>query len=313
MRVRVAALALGMVALAGLALALAPAHLVGAGEYVAEHPLEVGLALVAYTGAFVLRAAAWRPLAGAPVPRGRLFSLLMGALFLNHAAPAKAGDIARMYALSRRGVAGEEAVAGVVASRAVDLAGLLAVLGAAWTLAGAGGWERAVLPAGVVVCAVSALALIPRLGLRLPRASSGRLAGLLRRAEGVLAALRGVSPGALARSFAFAAPAWVLEAGILWTVGRGSGWGSRPRRWSRPRSSRCSSPRFRSRRGLSVPTRPGWSRSCSPSGAGRDRVRRRRGDARDQVPVRIRRGPFAFAEGLAAVRKGVADEAGLQV
>jgi glycosyltransferase AglD len=63
------------------------------------HPFEMAFALLAYTGAFVLRAASWRPLITARIPLAKLFALLMGALFLNHAAPAKPGT-SLVYTLS---------------------------------------------------------------------------------------------------------------------------------------------------------------------------------------------------------------------
>ena len=311
---RVALLALGMAVLVGLALALAPVDLGKALGYAAERPLEIGLALAAYTGAFVLRTASWRPLVPAPIPRRRLFSLLMGSLFLNHAAPAKAGDLARMYAVSRRGVTGETAVVGVLVSRVVDLAGLLAALGVAWTLAGVGGWEGAVVPGGFVFCAILALVFLPRLRLKTPEALSGRFSDLFRRAAKVLAALRGVSPGVLVRSFAFAAPAWVLEAGILWAVGRALG--------TQLSAAEVVAATCFAVLVAAVPLTPG---SLGTYEAGMVAILLAFG-----VPVEtafaaavathavkflyaFAAAPFAFWEGLAAVRKGGSDEAGLQV
>ena len=315
MRGRVTLVILGMLALTALAVALAPADLGRALGYLAGRPGEALLALAAYTAAFVLRAASWRPLVGAPIPLRRLFSLLMGALFLNHAAPAKAGDLARMYAVSRRGVPGEEAVVGVLVSRVVDLAGLLSVLGVAWALAGAGGWEGAVLPAALVLLAVAAL---PALSwLRLPgvlTGGSGRLAGILSRAEGVRAALRAVSPVVLLRSFAFAAPAWVLEAGILWAVARGLGMGLSS---AEVVAATCFAVLV-----AAVPLTPG---SLGTYEAGMVGILLAFGVPAEtafaaavathavKFLYAFAAAPFAFAEGLAAVRKGGADEAGLQV
>lgn len=307
-------LVLGMAMLVVVALVLAPVDVGRALGYAAERPFEIGLALAAYTGAFVLRAASWRPLAGTSVPLRRLFSLLMGALFLNHAAPAKAGDFARMYALSRRGVPGEEAVVSVLVSRVVDLAGLLVVLGVAWTQVSAGGWEGAVAPAGFVVCAVSVLVLLPRLGLRIPGVLSGRFSGILRRAEGVRTALREVSVGVLLRCFAFAAPAWVLEAGILWVVAQGLGMGLSA---AEVVAATCFAVLV-----AAVPLTPG---SLGTYEAGMVAVLLAFGVPADiafaaavathaiKFLYAFAAAPFAFAEGLAAVRKGGADEVGLQV
>ncbi|MDQ4127656.1 MAG: flippase-like domain-containing protein [Actinomycetota bacterium] len=223
MKIRLALVCVGMAVLIALALALAPVDLREATSYVTGHPLEVALALLAYTGAFILRAAAWRPLIGARVPIPKLFALLMGALFLNHAAPAKAGDLARMYALSRWGVPAAQSVTSVVLSRLADLAGLLAVLVAALTLAGSSGWGGISLPILVFTGMAAALFVLAR--LRLPASFGKRFGAVGRYAGRTQEALRETTWSNLLRSFAFAAPAWVLEAGILLIVGRGLGLG----------------------------------------------------------------------------------------
>jgi glycosyltransferase AglD len=179
----------------------------------------VTLALLAYTGAFVLRAASWRPLITVRVPIAKLLAILMGALFLNHAAPAKPGDLARMYALSRWGVPTAPAVTSVVLSRLVDLAGLLVVLVAALAVAGPGGWSGISLPILVFAGAAVALCMLAR--LRLPASFDNRFGALGRHAGRMQEALRETTWSNLLRSFAFAAPAWVLEAGILLVVGWG--------------------------------------------------------------------------------------------
>ena len=181
MRAQLALVSVGMSVLFVLALALAPVDLREAASYATGHPIEVALALLAYTGAFVLRVASWRTMIGARVPIAKLFALLMGALFLNHAAPAKAGDLARMYALSRRGVSTAEAVMSVVLSRLVDLAGLLAVLVASLALAGSGGWDDISFP--ILIFAGVAAALFGLARLRLP-ASFGARFGVVGRYVG---------------------------------------------------------------------------------------------------------------------------------
>lgn len=130
----------GLAALVGVALLLDGEYLRRALRYVAENPLALTAAFGAYTGAFALRALAWRPLIPCPIPRLRLLSLLLAALFLNHVAPGKAGDFARMYGISKRGVSGAEAAASVVLARLADLVGLLVVLTGAWALTGGAQW-----------------------------------------------------------------------------------------------------------------------------------------------------------------------------
>ena len=222
MRVRLVLVFVALAVLLALALALAPVDLRRALGYAAGHPFEVTLALLAYTGAFALRAVSWRPLVGARVPLAKLFALLMGALFLNHAAPAKAGDFARMYALSRGWVSTERAVVSVVLSRIVDLVGLLAVLVASWVLAGAGA-PGIPLPLLAIVGAAGALFLLAR--SKLSDFLGARFGAIARYAGRVQEALRKTTWKTLLESFAFAAPAWVLEAGILWVVGQGLGLG----------------------------------------------------------------------------------------
>src|SRR3954469_21546506 len=52
-----------------------------------QQPVTLTAALSAYTGAFVLRALAWRRLLTTPIATGRLFSILQASLFLNHLLP----------------------------------------------------------------------------------------------------------------------------------------------------------------------------------------------------------------------------------
>ena len=217
MRVRLILAFVGLAVLLALAFVLAPVDLRQVLGYAVGNPFGLALALLAYTGAFVLRAFAWRQLLWERVSLRSLFALIMGALFLNHVAPAKAGDLARMYALAKRGVAGERAVASVVLGRLVDLVGLLAVLTASWALVSVGGWGRLVYPALFVAVAAVTLLILSRLKF------STRFGVVGRHVDRLQGALRETTPSALLRSLAFATPAWLLEAGILYYVGRGLG------------------------------------------------------------------------------------------
>jgi uncharacterized membrane protein YbhN (UPF0104 family) len=217
LRVRVAAILVGMLVLISASLFLDAASIREALRYAAEHPLALLAAFGAYTGAFVLRAFAWRPFVPRSIPALRLFSLILAALFLNHVAPAKAGDLARMYGVARQGVEGERAAAGVILARLADLVGVLIVLISAWTLAGGAKWGALIAPAGAVAVATLALWALTR---------TETIPQLGRLAEPVVklrAALRETSLGALGAAFLWAAPAWVLEAGILLFLARGLG------------------------------------------------------------------------------------------
>ncbi len=114
MRTRVAVILTGLAVLVSASLFLDAASLRQALRYAAEHPLTLLAAFGAYTGAFVLRTFAWRPFVRRSIPASRLFSLILAALFLNHVAPAKVGDLARMYGVAKQGVEGGRAAAGVI-------------------------------------------------------------------------------------------------------------------------------------------------------------------------------------------------------
>jgi uncharacterized membrane protein YbhN (UPF0104 family) len=297
--------------LLALALALVPVDLRRALSYVVDHPLEMALALLAYTGAFALRAVSWRPLIGAQVPLTKLFTLLMGALFLNHAAPAKAGDLARAYAISRR-VSAERAVVSVVLGRLVDLAGLLAVLVMALILAGAGNWEDISLSVLAVVGVAFALFLFAR--LKLPTFLDARFSFVFRYVGRVQTALRETRRTALLESFAFAAPAWVLEAGILLVVGWGLGLELSP---AEVVAATCFAVLV-----AAVPLTPG---SLGTYEAGMVAILFAFGVSAEpafaaavtthaiKFVYAFTAAPFALSEGLAAARKGGSDEASVKV
>lgn len=136
MKARAVVILLGLAALVVASILLDGASLREALRYATEHPAGLLVAFGAYTGAFVLRTFSWRPFVPRWIPHHRLFSLLLAALFLNHVAPAKTGDLARMYGIAKHGVESGRAVAGVILARLADLVGLLAVLVCAWALAG---------------------------------------------------------------------------------------------------------------------------------------------------------------------------------
>ena len=217
MRTRVAVILTGLTVLVSVSLYLDAASLRQALRYAAEHPLALLVTFGAYTGAFVLRAFAWRPFVPQSIPASRLFGLILAALFLNHVAPAKAGDFARMYGLAKQDVEGGRAAAGVILARLADLVGLLVILIGGWTLAGGAQWGALIGPTGAVVVIALALWALAR-----PETLSP-LGRLTEPATKLRAALRETTPGALGVAFLWAAPAWMLEAGVLLFLVRGLG------------------------------------------------------------------------------------------
>ena len=217
MKSRAAVILLGLAALACASLFLDSGSLRGALRYAAEHPGGLLAALAAYTGAFLLRAFSWRLFVPRWFPLTRLFSLLLAALFLNHVAPAKAGDVARVYAVAKQGVGVGVALAGVILARLADLVGLLALLAFAWALAGNAEWETVGAPVSVVTAAGLAVWGLSRVETLPP------LGPLSEPAEKLRSALRETRPHQLGAAFLWAAPAWVLETGVLIFAARGVG------------------------------------------------------------------------------------------
>ncbi len=115
------------------------AHLKAALPKFRAQPQWLAVLVAAYTGAFFLRAAAWRAL----VPRGsnvfRLFVAIQGALFANHILPFKLGEVARPMMAERSGLPLARAAATTAVARMLDLAALVAiaaVVGSLVSLAG---------------------------------------------------------------------------------------------------------------------------------------------------------------------------------
>jgi uncharacterized membrane protein YbhN (UPF0104 family) len=160
---RALAITVGVLALAGSLAVLAPLVdgpvLAATWRAALASPLGVGLALTAYLGAFLLRAALWQRV----VPQLRLGQALAAihlALAGNHLLPLRLGEALRVTSVIRRtGLAPGAATASTVVLRTADL---LSVLGLALLLApslvlglfGAWGWAivAALVTAGIGGC-----------------------------------------------------------------------------------------------------------------------------------------------------------------
>jgi uncharacterized membrane protein YbhN (UPF0104 family) len=191
--------------------------------------LVVGLAALAYTAAFWLRAVAWRSLLTSPPPDGQtgnlatgqttpqpptvgeLFSILQTSLFLNHLLLIKAGEVARPYLAAKRGVPPAVAVSTTLVARLADFAALVLLASVALSAAGE---ERELLlglqaMAVLIGLAAAALLLLRQGSLPLlPRKLTNKVASFQ-------AALRQISAGRLAASLPLVLVSWVLESGVL--------------------------------------------------------------------------------------------------
>ncbi|HEY8394476.1 MAG TPA: lysylphosphatidylglycerol synthase transmembrane domain-containing protein [Thermaerobacter sp.] len=245
---------LNWILLAGLvAVALvtvAPADVARLAVFAGRQPGFTALAVAAYAAAFGLRAVAWQfllPGPGARLPFTTLWRLTLVANLVNHLAPGKLGEVARVVLAERQGLPREVAIASVVQARLVDTVALLAVAAPAlaWSLTGRGrplsagpglrpgpgpmpagpgdvaglsptspgGWPAAaLLAAGLGLAALWALRLLaPWLARRWPAL------------DALTRPVTAVPPHRLGASFLAAAASWPLEAGMLALASGGLG------------------------------------------------------------------------------------------
>ncbi|HEX2031666.1 MAG TPA: lysylphosphatidylglycerol synthase domain-containing protein [Actinomycetota bacterium] len=185
-------------------------------------PQLLGVFVGTYLGAFVLRTAAWRWLLRTPQPFGALLGITHLSLLANHALPAKPGDVLRAYLLHRRGTPAAEAAVTTLVSRLLDVVALVALVAVLWPLSAAGP-SSAALPlllavAGLAALGLAALPAVARWGAgRLPPWTS-RLLGSV---AGAVSALP--SGRAALALVVLVIPSWLLEAGVLWSVGQAAG------------------------------------------------------------------------------------------
>ena len=123
--------------------------------------------VLTYTGAFWLRAVAWRSLIVRRTSVFPLFVSMQAGLLVNHLAPLKLGELVRPLLAGRFGVPVAEAATTTAIARFLDFAALLAiaaVVGPIVSLSTEGGlWLRGlVLPAGVMLGCGAALVLVRR-------------------------------------------------------------------------------------------------------------------------------------------------------
>jgi uncharacterized membrane protein YbhN (UPF0104 family) len=210
--------ALTLAALAGVVWAVDLVRMRAAVEALAARPGLLAGLLVAYTGAFALRAVAWaRLLPG--LRAGHALAILLAALLTNHVLPVKGGDVLRPVLAARHGVGLERAAVATVAARAVDLACLVALAGVLMTAAPAG------LPAPAAVLLALAALMVGAGGLAWVRGSQPLPlpAPLVPLAERVRAAVRAMGPRQLAVAAAWTAPSWVLEGVVLYAAAQAAG------------------------------------------------------------------------------------------
>ena len=212
-----AIVAIAFMALAGAAVYFLAdwAHLRTAFLEFGGQPWLLAALVVTYTGAFLLRAIAWRSLIVHKVGLYRLFVPLQAGLLVNHLAPVKLGEFVRPLLAARYGVPIAEAATTTAVARLLDFAVLLAIaiaVGPFVLLSDGGGfWLRGLaLSTAVIIGLGGALLLVRRSQSQewLPRPLRPRFADLQSQ-------LRQVSARQVALAALFTLPSWILEAGVI--------------------------------------------------------------------------------------------------
>ncbi len=185
-----------------------------AAQTLLSRPWLLVVLLSTYTGAVWLRAVAWKRLLTHRAGTFRLFGALQASLLVNHLLPFKAGEAARIYLMTRRGVPLAEAAATTAVARLLDMAVLTVMaagLGALVVSDAMGvGVQGLLFPAAAVVGVGAVFALV----------RSRRVAGLLPRPvstwiETFRTHLAKMTPSQVGMAALWTVPSWALEAGVL--------------------------------------------------------------------------------------------------
>ena len=178
-------------------------------------PWLLAVLVVAYTGAFLSRAIAWRVLSSGCIGIYQLFVSIQSGLLVNHLTPFKLGEIVRPLLAARYGMPIVEAASTTAVARYLDFAALLAiaaVVGTAVSLSAESQlWlEGLALPAAVIL-GCGTILLVTR-----QSRTFGMLPELLHtRLELLSGQLRQVSGRRMALAALWTLPSWVLEAAVI--------------------------------------------------------------------------------------------------
>ena len=198
-------------------------QLLAAVRVLAGRPELLAALLLSYTGAFALRAVAWRQLVSNRGSVFALFTYLQAALLANHLLPFKLGEAARPLLAARRGIPLAEAASTTAVARLLDFASLIliaAICGSLLTLpVGRVMWLQSLAIPAAVVCVVALGLLLLRFRV-LDRAMPAPLRARLQTLREQLAAM---SKARLARASLWTLPSWILEAGVLLVAAQATG------------------------------------------------------------------------------------------
>ena len=192
-------------------------------QQLGNQPWLLAVLVMAYSGAFLLRAIGWRALCFSRVNLYHLFVSIQAGLLVNHLAPIKLGEIVRPLLAVRYGMPMAEAASTTAVARYLDFAALLGIamiVGTAASIStGMQLWlEGLALPAAVIMCC-GAILLAMRHSL-----GFGMFPVFLRsRLELLQNQLQQVSARQVAHSALWTLPSWVLEAAVILVAARALG------------------------------------------------------------------------------------------
>ena len=192
-------------------------------QQLGNQPWLLVVLVVAYTGAFLLRAVAWWTLSSSRIGLYQLFVSTQAGLLVNHLAPIKLGEIVRPLLATRYGMPMAEAASTTAVARYLDFASLLGIAAVVGTAAsystGMQLWlEGLALPAAVIL-GCSAILLV----LRHSR-GFGVFPGFLRtRVELLQQQLRQVSARRVVQATLWTLPSWALEAAVILVAAKALG------------------------------------------------------------------------------------------
>ena len=186
-------------------------------------PWLIGILVLAYTAAFLMRAIAWRALVAGSTGIYQLFASIQAGLLVNHITPVKLGEFVRPLLAARYGMPIPEAATTTAIARYLDFAALLAiaaVVGTAVSLTtGTRLWlEGLALPAGVILgCGAALIAMRQSRGFEwLPPLLRTRLELLSRQ-------LRQAPAWRVTHAALWTLPSWVLEAAVILVAAKALG------------------------------------------------------------------------------------------
>ena len=191
-------------------------------EFGGQPVLLVVLAVV-YSGAFLMRAVAWKALLVSRTNIFQLFAALQAGLLVNHVAPLKLGEFARILLGTKAGVPLAESATTTAVARVLDFVALLAIAASVGFLAslstGEGRWLQGLAFPAAIILGIYGVVIALRW-----RRIHGWFPEILRsRFDTLQYQLGQVSVPRIAHAALWTFPSWILEAVVIIVAARALG------------------------------------------------------------------------------------------